>query len=757
LHAHNDERDSQAEFEAVLGHACGSYYPHWGEQTDVPNYIPAQDACYGSATGRPLSTFSCDRSISGRNRMCYCERAVTCDVTNGGVSSSYPCICGAISGPTCGSGQHCHRESVSGNGGAKCVDAPGWRLGVVGDSCAATCGQSQVAGRKAWTWGTGPQSPVINDIYELECSEQGLEDHNEEVEEALLVLPKDVLCTQVHTAWDVQPDVPNIASSGRVSGECYASKSGRAKESYSCKASVVGRSRFCYCSSRDFMDTPTRLLRQKKSIAGSSGKMALHPEKHGSKCDPSSRAFFHYKDTDESTMLRQCMAKCKADDSCAFLSVARVWCMGCKVPPSMPGYSTVAYRKVRDQKLKSKVTRKSTRGKSETYLRKDMLKIGTKKQKLKLTDMLRKLRKLAGRTSAEDSTVRLLITSGKVVELAKYFSPTATHEQTWSCKGETDNNNPFYALQLEGVRDFAGQCSHIAPRFSTDAEREDAFTCSLENYGVGSFMTKVLPNKHWKIRGGWRMQLEVGTLHRSKLDDQLLSLLPQSYKDILPASFPDLSPMHTDKASFFSSGSYIESWASRAAANLRGQFLQCASHHKDQKSTIASDCLQLLSSQRESFCQSYAKEPPQAHFEASVGASAAREGSSSAEDLIPGLKQVFHGRPTVEAAAGVSSLLSGKRLVQKGVNSLGSIASRVKQQKALHAKAMEELDKIAEMNSKDQTQGEAVLAQLEADAKKPNQNEALSADEARASRDLASGEKNVKVAAFEKQDAASQK
>jgi len=210
--------------------------------------------------------------------------------------------------------------------------------------------------------------------------------------------------------------------------------------------------------------------------------------------------------------------------------------------------------------------------------------------------------------SGWDTTVQVLITSGKTADLAKYFSPTAS-DTTWVCKGEASNENPFYSLRLEGVHDFAGQCPGFhATSALTDAQRIDAFECSLQNYGVGSFMTRVLPNKHWDILGNWKLQLEVGTLLRSRLDNQFLALLPQGYKDALPASFPDLSTMHTDKDSFFSSGSFVESWASRAAMTLRGQFLQCAHYHKDQKQAIEKDCLNLLSTEREDFCTGYARE-----------------------------------------------------------------------------------------------------------------------------------------------------
>jgi hypothetical protein len=218
------------------------------------------------------------------------------------------------------------------------------------------------------------------------------------------------------------------------------------------------------------------------------------------------------------------------------------------------------------------------------------------------------LQDVAGSDTSLDTTVQVLITSGKTADLAKYFSPTPVTGTTWACKAEASSENPFYTLQLEGVHDFAGQCPGFdATTALTDAQRVDAFDCSMQNYGVGSFMTRVLPNKHWDILGNWKLQLEVGTLLRSRLDNQFLSLLPQGYKDALPASFPDLSPMHTDKDSFFSSGTFVESWALRAAMTLRSQFLQCARYHKDQKQAIEKDCLNLLSSGREDFCTGYAK------------------------------------------------------------------------------------------------------------------------------------------------------
>jgi len=181
----------------------------------------------------------------------------------------------------------------------------------------------------------------------------------------------------------------------------------------------------------------------------------------------------------------------------------------------------------------------------------------------------------------------------------------------WKCNGDSAKLNPFYSMKLQGVRDFAGKCPEVDKldyAALTDAQRNAAFECSLGNYGVGAFNVQVLPNKHWDLKGKWKLQLEVGTLLRSKLDDQLLSLLPASYKDSLPASFPDLSLMHTEEASFFSAGSYVESWASRAATTLRGHFLQCANYHGDQTAAVAKDCLQLLSGERQKFCSTYETE-----------------------------------------------------------------------------------------------------------------------------------------------------
>jgi len=94
LHLHNEELDTQAEFEMALGINCGEYLPRWGEATDVPNYIPMTGVCYGSKHGRKLDTFDCKRKLVGRNRLCYCEQPVHCDVRSGlGKSTTYPCEC----------------------------------------------------------------------------------------------------------------------------------------------------------------------------------------------------------------------------------------------------------------------------------------------------------------------------------------------------------------------------------------------------------------------------------------------------------------------------------------------------------------------------------------------------------------------------------------------------------------------------------------------------------------------------------------
>jgi len=297
-----------------------------------------------------------------------------------------------------------------------------------------------------------------------------------------------------------------------------------------------------------------------------------------------------------------------------------------------------------------------------------------------------------------DTTIRVLITSGKVSELAKYFSPTVSAEQVvpaledfWSCNGgESSERNPFYAMKLRGVRDFAKQCEdHDSTDFAalTNAQRDGIFTCSLENYGVGSFAVQILANKVWDILGDWNLQLEVGSLRRSKLDGQFLALLPPSYRDALPASFPDLTH-YSDAKSFFSAGNFVEAWASRAAATLRGHFFQCASYHGEQAAEIAGDCFQLLHAGREDFCKVYAT---------SDSRTSARSTSASLQEALRDSKkayakahEVFRGRPELEKKDASSKTADGAALVGSALAELDSTLRKVNHGKAAITEQYEE-------------------------------------------------------------------
>jgi len=300
-----------------------------------------------------------------------------------------------------------------------------------------------------------------------------------------------------------------------------------------------------------------------------------------------------------------------------------------------------------------------------------------------------------------DTTIRVLITSGKVSELAKYFSPTVSAEHVpaledfWSCndrEAASERRNPFYAMKLHGVRDFAKQCEDhvVGTDFAalSGAQRDGIFACSLENYGVGSFTVQVLANKVWDVLGDWNLQLEVGSLHRSKLDDQFLALLPPSYRDALPASFPDQT-RYSDAKSFFSAGNFVEAWASRAAATLRGHFFQCASYHGEQVAETAGDCFQLLHAGRETFCQGYAS--------GKQTAASLQEVISDSKKAYPKAHEVFRGRPGLEKKDATAKTADGAALVQSALAEMDSTLRKVNHGKAdigkQYKEAMETLDK----------------------------------------------------------------
>jgi hypothetical protein len=237
---HNDELDSLEEFQNKAGITCEDYHPNWGAQTDVPNYIPASKACYGSKPNRARSTFDCDREIAGRQRMCYCQKASACSVKDGsGPSSAYPCNCSPSGTNICTKGQRC---TASGGGESSCSEAPGWRLGSGGSSCDQTCS-----------------------TLKLRCSADTAYDHNSEVDEqsrfesVLAALPKlsgasdyTPSCENYYTTWGEASDVPNVIATNSSNKEqkkydCYGSKNARSRSTFDCASSVPARQRLCYC------------------------------------------------------------------------------------------------------------------------------------------------------------------------------------------------------------------------------------------------------------------------------------------------------------------------------------------------------------------------------------------------------------------------------------------------------------------------------------------------------------------------------